>query len=110
MKVYTQAELEGMSNLELNSMAASCFGVLNPTITDGKLVGAIKRVGVININAHIDYCNNWSDCGELIDESGIIADGYGFAEGVSDDDRQYRVKCNVKRAVTIVYILIKQGE
>ena len=108
---FTQEQLESMSDLELNMIASKLLNVLNVTVNHKKLFGAIKREGVTNITTHIDYCNKWSDCGDLIDELNDSMYLYVDADLASLEDGKSKFTAkheNNKRAVTIVYILVKQ--
>ena len=94
---YTQTELEGMSDDELNEKATK-----------------------LKYNGYYAYycpCNNWNDCGALIDnlcaERTVLSQGtsvHGEYVGYTYGDKSLLVDQPHKRAVTIVYILIKQGK
>ena len=113
---YTQAQLEAMTDFELNKVTSLLIGVYHSEF-DTTVYGAIKREGVINVPTPVNYCNSWSDCGPLIDECGISVE---FDCEIHDDHPQSwwnaslldRVVTmhhkNPKRAITIVYILIMQ--
>lgn len=117
---YTQKELEIMSDRDIDRICAVCHGYG---------YDYIER----NPDNAPNYCGKWGDCGELIDEIGICI----FSNEESDietgtsrltgewtvsaidygDDNEASlisdlVSCrsdNQKRAVAIVYILIKQS-
>ena len=112
----TQQQLESMSNFELNVVAANHFydcGNLTTSPSKDDIGSAWVLCNGKLENTNYDPCTSWLDCGELIDElSAVTGSTIEF-----DDDIfifHYRrnktvVKCkNTKRAVTIVYILVKQ--
>lgn len=111
----TQQELEAMTDFELNRLTAELKGVYHSEFKE-VVYGAIKREGVINVPTPVDYCNNWGDCGALIDECGIttkVARCTEFVAWFAMDSNKMGLsvlnKNDPKRAITIVYILIKQG-
>ena len=128
---FTQKELEAMSNFELNAVVAKLFlpydYIVNEkdksvelAIYKDVMAGGMHDQ-VLSPYAEFNPCNNWKDCGSLIDEGQIslIKDeriGYYANTGWlhhSDavlDSRFESYHNNSKRAVTIVYILIKQGD
>lgn len=114
--MHTIEDLELMSDHELNIIASSFSGVINPIVNKGKVFGSIKRDGVINISSCIDYCGKWGDCGSLIDQEGIMISNCSGTNKESSSGRWdngiYKEisvsSLNIKRSVTIVYILIKQ--
>ena len=106
---YTQAELEGMSDLELNLIVAELQESGEGSEFDKVINRELKRSVE---HGRIDYCNNWSDCGALIDECGIGLYHPSFDRkewSAYIIDEFISVGDNPKRAVTIVYILINQG-
>lgn len=97
MTKYEQKQLELMTDRQLDAICA---------VHNGYGEDWVERHPELVPN----YCNTWLCCGELIDECGIIADGNGSALIVIDEEYRHIVKCEVKRAVVIVYILVMQGE
>lgn len=93
--MHTQEQLEQMGDFTLGTIAGDLAGV-----------DFMKRGTVYN------PCNNWQDCGELIDECKLLVDGRGAVAAPCDkEEYKFVVKnTNIKRAITIVYILVKQGE
>ena len=108
MKTYTQQELEEMVDADLNKTA----GILSGTVRADCNYSYYKTFCP-------DYCRNWGAAGALVDECGISVE---FDCEIHDDHPQSwwnaslldRVVTmhhrNPRRAVTIVYILIKQGQ
>lgn len=117
----TQQELEAMTDFELAVIAAGYFLPCDYIINKEKEVVELANYkDVMNggmhdqvLTAYAEYnpIKNWSDCGTLIDEARIDVLAWGSENsmvmgigGVSS------MQPSIKRAITIVYILIKQGE
>ena len=102
MKIYTQQELEEMVDADLNKTAGILRGLVRP---GGSYYYYEKFCP--------QYCSNWFAVGALIDECNIdiqhdqMGNGFHFASDFEDITSKHK---NIKRAVTVVYILIKQGQ
>ena len=102
MKIYTQQELEEMVDADLNKTA----GILSGAVRTDCNYAYYKMFCP-------QYCSNWGAVGVLIDEcrintrhSSSSRNVYATNWGESCISRH----TNAKRAITIVYILIKQAK
>jgi len=109
----TQQELEAMTDFEL-SCAVLEFGKWynGEEFTKNE---APSKATFKSGNAHYHFdINDWCDCGKLIDglSPHRLAIGRDFVEYVriGVDYTLIQNSPSIKRAITIVYILIKQGE
>ena len=119
---FTQEQLESMTDLELNFSAAGLvYNKESVSISNGSvLIYQGFDDGARNYNG-IDYCESWGDCGELIDELNLdigphFEGGYSVSNATSFSwegdpilDSYDIYHENIKRAVTVVYILVKQS-
>ena len=110
---YTQKQLESMSDFELNVVAANQFYESGEITTSPAKFGVQVHVNGAFVDDSYNPCGSWSDCGDLIDECNInTTKGSQMCSAVSLIGIEFMqvVDVNIKRAVTITYILIKQGE
>ena len=116
---FTQEQLESMSNLEINHIVAKIKGDLIdvPFGFEGFICGD-KHCYYDDLRGiwgcHPDYCHDWSECGILIDEliienKIVISIKKRNLMFTSASDAFNMKHEDIKRAVTIVYILVKQS-
>lgn len=114
---FTQQQLELMNDFELNVVAANVFYEYDNIITspsdESFNAACLHHDDMCMLDDNFNPLYKWSDCGDLIDECNInttrgsqmcsaaSVSGMGFIQVVD---------VNVKRAVTIVYILVKQSQ
>ena len=105
--MYTQDQLEQMSNFEINKTVAETRGC--------------DLSGITEENQHYyditNYCNDWSKTGPLIAEAEIDITYFSYGEGCCYKDQREVlldlhevdfIKGQILRAVSIVYILFNQ--
>ena len=132
---FTQEQLESMSDFELNVVAAYLFYDGGEVTTSPAKFGVQVHVNGAFVDDSYNPCNSWSDCGDLIDECKGISiypiseddhvnkssslTGEWESIGLSFGDNNLltdisgmftSINKNPKRAVTIVYILVKQSQ
>jgi len=116
---FSQEQLESMSDFELNVVAANLFYDGGEITTSPAKFGVQVHVNGAFVDDSYNPCGSWSDCGDLIDECKlslcVVDDGdYRVNDrGIHHSGRiinpmSYYYDKNPKRAVTIVYILVKQ--
>ena len=120
---YTKEQLESMSDLELNVLTFELKTVPVSPFQFEKRNGYYADTNTARYHVYdgdkslghydVDYCNNWKDCGELIDALAIEKHGIISIDKsnliFTSAGNAFTVKHeNPKRAVAIVYILIKQ--
>lgn len=111
--MYTQKELESMSDQDLNYITSSLrHKYYSRVYSHGFIVQVCDEDSPIR---NVDYCNNWSDCGDLVDELSvgnmsvfISEDSVSYNNHHKGEQEYQSEHTNTKRAVTIIYILIKQ--
>ena len=117
---FTREQLESMTDFQLNVVAANHFYDCDEIVTSPSKYGVKIHADGVLIDDSYNPCESWSDCGDLIDElnlaiephfeggylvSNVTSFGWG-GEPIIDSYEIYHE--NPRRAVTIVYILIKQ--
>ena len=117
---HTKEQLEAMSDFELNTIVVK--------FDKTRFLDKLTNTSMV-AKGKVNYCKNWSDIGPLMEECGIsvikVSDGYlaigewGYIDINSCEtmlqieqtgNQNESVNTNLKRAIAIVYILIKQGE
>ena len=112
---FSQVQLESMSDFELNVVAANHFYDYVCITTSPSRLGVDVRVDDVCVDDSYNPCDRWADCGDLIDElingtpNDIELDDTILRFFVPDDEICIK-HGNVKRAVTIAYILVKQSQ
>ena len=114
----TIQELEAMSDFEINIIMAH----YDPAIINDTQPPQIQNESAVYMNDIVsqwtmDWCNNWSDMGPLIEwifnENVTFAiNGGGIITsslGVKFNGAKLNIECKPLRAAAIVYILIKQA-
>ena len=97
---YTQQELEEMVDADLNKIAGILSGAVRADCNYAYYKTFCPK-----------YCGNWGAAGSLVDECNIdiqhdqVSNGFHFASDFEDITSKHK---NIKRAITIVYILINQ--
>ena len=99
--MYTQEQLEGMSNQEIDQVISNIALKDVSELFQG-LDGHGKR--------YAPYCSNWADMGPLIVEAGLCLTKLNADEWETWEfnDRLSYVNKNPLRAAAIVYILVMQ--
>ena len=114
----TQQQLESMSDFELNVVAANQFyncDNITTSLSKDDIGSAWVLCNEKLENTNYNPCNNWSDCGDLIDElingttNDIEFDETVLIFGMLDDEICIKHD-NIKSAITIAYILVKQSQ
>lgn len=122
---YTQEQLEAMSDFDINQMIAKigCIGqsiewlpqravcgILLPDFMDNAcyLITPLRR------EQKVDFCNNWSDIGALIESNRIgLTFGSEMCSAVVVNTKVKMLQVtgeNVKRCAAIVYLLMEEVE
>ena len=110
---FTQEQLESMSDFELNLIVCEKFIPVIVEDNQSEDCSSVMVNDIVNMYP-LDFCNNWSDCGDLIEECNIGLDPTDFGGEVEwfakpeFSNEVLTMDKNPKRAVTIVYILVKQ--
>jgi len=113
---FTQEQLESMSDFELNVVAANNFYDSGEITTSPAKFGVQVHVNGAFVDGSYNPCGSWSNCGDLIDEFKIGLDPVNLGGEVEwfvrteFSNEMLAMGKNPKRAVTIVYILVKQEQ
>lgn len=114
---------EDMSDHEINKRVAEKLGLRVSSESEGFLFvdTAHRVVNIKPISANVDYCNNWSDMGPVIQDSGIDIEwpeftlgGVGqctkYVEGAADIAVEFTQKDKGLRAAAICFLELNKVE
>ena len=120
---YTQEQLEGMINFELNCLVAE-YDKGEKLPKEWRESHFFRRLGDCLLSSDgdfsvktlvKDYCNSWADMGPLIQELSIdiewpesLGQASKYMQGTEDIFVGFKRKEEALRAAAIVYILVKQ--